>query len=67
VSDGVTVARQNEQLAAVGSPEHAKRTAALNQFCGVTASVVVPVPPEFKVSEPGAAVNVKLDGGKLIV
>jgi hypothetical protein len=65
--EGVTVAGLNAHEAPAGNPEQAKLTAALNPFCGVIVSVVVPVPPALSVSELGEAANVKLGGGRLIV
>jgi len=65
--DGVTIAGLNAHVAPNGNPEHAKLTAALNPFCGVTVSVVVPVPPPLTLNEAGAAPSVNVAGGKLIV
>ena len=65
--DGVTVVGLKEHEAPLGNPEHAKLTAELKPFCGVTVNVVVPVPPAFAVNEVGDAAKVKLGGGKLIV
>jgi hypothetical protein len=60
--DGVTVEGLNEQLAPLGSPEHAKLTAEPKPFCGVTVRVTLPWLLEFTVSEPGDAPSVKLGG-----
>lgn len=65
--EGVTVAGLNTHTAPDGKPEQAKLTAALNPFCGVTVSIVVPAPPELIVNDAGDASRVKLAGGSVIV
>ena len=65
--DGVTVAGLNVQLAPAGNPEHAKLTAELNPFSGVTVSVNVPCPPETIVKADTDFDNPKLGGGRLMV
>jgi hypothetical protein len=51
--EGVTLAGLNEQVAPLGNPEHAKVTAELKPFDGVTVKVTVPELPELTVSEFG--------------
>lgn len=58
---GVTVAGLKAQLAPAGRPEHAKVTAELNPFVGVTVTVTVPWPPGCNLSVPAVEVSEKLD------
>ena len=46
VPEGVTVVGLKEHVAPTGSPEHAKLTAVLNPYCGVTVRVTIPCPPD---------------------
>jgi len=64
---GVTVAGLNAHVAPTGNPEHAKLTAALNPFAGVTVSIVVAVPPALTESDVDDAANVKVGDGRLMV
>ena len=64
--EGVTVLGLNVQLAPLGSPVHAKLTAELNPFAGVTVMVAVPAPPESTVSATGLAAKPKLGGGPIV-
>lgn len=65
VPDGVTVAGLKAHVVPVGSPEHAKLTAELKPYCGVTVRVAVPGLPDCTVSEDVETPNVKLAAGAL--
>ena len=58
--EGVTVVGLKKQVTPLGSPEHAKLTAELKPFWGVTVRVTAPWPPESTMSEVGDAPSVKL-------
>ena len=51
VPGGVTVVGLKEQDAPAASPEQAKEVTELKPFCGVTAMLTVPCPPDGRVSE----------------
>lgn len=64
---GVTCAGLKLHDTPDGSPEHAKLTAELKPFVGVTVTVVVPWLLDWMVSDAGETPMVKLGAGRLMV
>ncbi len=63
----VAEAGLNAAVTPLGSPDADKLTAALNPFCGVTVTVLVPLAPCVIVTVPGDADRLKLGGGAFTV
>ena len=64
--NGVTVAGLNPQDAPAGTPEQVKLTSELKPFAGLTAMLMVPVPPYAITRDEGARYREKSGGSAVM-